>query len=444
MKEYPSIKTKLPGPKALKIIGQDEQYTSPSFTREYPLVVERGSGAMVEDVDGNRFLDFMAGIAVVNAGYSHPKVVEAVKKAAEKFMHICTTDFYVPAIADLAEKLARLMPKTKKRIFFGNSGTEAVEGAMKLARYHTKRPMFIAFFGAFHGRTMGSLGLTASKARQRRHFAPFLSGIHHIPFGYCYRCPYNLSYPSCNMHCVNVLEEQYFNRVMPPEDVAAIFVEPIQGEGGYVVPPPGYHKKLKSICEKYGILFVADEIQSGAGRTGKWRAIDHFDVEPDITTLAKGLASGMPISAIVASEDVMTWKPGSHGSTFGGNPVAAAAANATIELLEEKLMANAASVGAYLKEQLTKMMDRHRLIGDVRGLGLMVGVEFVKDRQTKEKAKEEAEKVIQLAFQKGLLLLTCGENVIRFAPPLVIDKEDVDTALTILDEVLTEVESKKS
>ncbi len=335
MKSYPLIKVPPPGPKAKAVIAQDEAFTSTSYIKEYPLVVEKGEGAMVQDVDGNRFLDFMAGIAVVTTGHSHPRVVEAIKKAADKFLHICATDFYFPSFAALAQKLAEIAPgKSKKRTFLGNSGTEAVEGAIKLARYHTKRPLLISFFGSFHGRSMGALSLTASKMKQRRHFAPFLPGVHHVPFGYCYRCPYNLTYPSCNLHCVNILEEEYFKKEIAPEDVAAVFVEPIQGEGGYVVPPPDYHKRLKEICEKYGILYVADEVQSGMGRTGKWFASEIFGVEPDIITLAKGLASGMPISAIIAKESVMTWPSGTHGSTFGGNPVACEAALVTIELID--------------------------------------------------------------------------------------------------------------
>ena len=444
MKNYPHIKVPPPGPKAKAVIAQDEAFTSTSYIKEYPLVVERGEGAMVQDVDGNRFLDFMAGIAVVTTGHSHPRVVEAIKKSAEKFLHICATDFYFPSFAALAQKMTEIAPgKSKKRTFLGNSGTEAVEGAIKLARYHTKRPLFISFFGSFHGRSMGALSLTASKMKQRKHFAPFLPGVHHVPFGYCYRCPYNLTYPSCNLHCVNILEEEYFTKEIAPEDVAAIFVEPIQGEGGYVVPPLDYHKRLKEICEKYGILYVADEVQSGMGRTGKWFASEIFGVEPDIITVAKGIASGMPISAIVAKESVMTWPSGTHGSTFGGNPVSCEAALVTIELIEETMMANAAKVGSYLIDQLKSMMERHRLIGDVRGYGLMIGIEFVRDRKTKEKAAEETEAIVQKAFLKGLLLLGCGENVIRFAPPLMVDKEDADLALNILDEVLTEVEKER-
>ncbi|HJZ11004.1 MAG TPA: aminotransferase class III-fold pyridoxal phosphate-dependent enzyme, partial [Acidobacteriota bacterium] len=345
--------------------------------------------------------------------------------------------------AALAAKLAAIAPgQSAKKVFLGNSGTEAVEAAIKLSRYHTRRSRLISFFGAFHGRSMGALSLTASKMKQRQHFSPFLPGVTHVPFGYCYRCPYNLTYPSCNLYCVNILEDEYFAKMVPPDDVAAVFVEPIQGEGGYIAPPPDYHKRLKQICEKYGILYVADEVQSGMGRTGKWFASEHFGVEPDIITVAKGIASGMPVSAMIAKSEVMTWPSGSHGSTFGGNPVACEAALATIELVEEKLMANATEVGNYFMDQLRSMMDRHRLIGDVRGYGLMIGIEFVRDRVTKEKAKEEVEAIVYKAFEKGLLLLGCGENTIRIAPPLIVDKEDADLGLNILDEVLTEVESR--
>lgn len=444
MKNYPFIKVAPPGPRAKEVIQQDEEYTSTSYIKEYPLVVERGEGTMVEDVDGNRFLDFMAGIAVVTTGHSHPKVVDAIKKAADKFLHICSTDFYYPSFAALARKMAEITPGSfSKKVFLGNSGTEAIEAAIKLSRYHTRRSRLISFFGAFHGRSMGALSLTASKMKQRQHFSPFLPGVTHVPYGYCYRCPYNLTYPSCNLYCVNVLEDEYFAKMVPPDDVAAVFVEPIQGEGGYIVPPPDYHQRLKQICEKYGILYVADEVQSGMGRTGKWFASEHYGVEPDIIAVAKGIASGMPVSAMVAKSEVMTWPSGSHGSTFGGNPVACEAAIATIELVEDHLMQNATEVGGYLTQQMRNMMERHRLIGDVRGVGLMIGIEFVRDRVTKEKAREETDLIVQKAFQKGLLLLGCGENMIRLAPPLVVDKEDADKALTILDEVLTDIENSR-
>jgi 4-aminobutyrate aminotransferase len=444
MKNYPFIKIAPPGPRAKEVIQQDEEYTSTSYIKEYPLVVERGEGTMLEDVDGNRFLDFMAGIAVVTTGHSHPKIVDEIKKAADKFLHICSTDFYYPSFANLARKMAEIAPGNgAKKVFLGNSGTEAIEAAIKLSRYHTRRSRLISFFGAFHGRSMGALSLTASKMKQRQHFSPFLPGVTHVPFGYCYRCPYNLTYPSCNLYCVNVLEDEYFAKMVPPDDVAAVFVEPIQGEGGYIVPPPDYHQRLKQICEKYGILYVADEVQSGMGRTGKWFASEHYGVEPDIIAVAKGIASGMPISAMIAKSEVMTWPSGSHGSTFGGNPVSCAAAIATIELVEDGLMQNATEVGNYLMHQMRNMQERHRLIGDVRGVGLMIGIEFVKDRVTKEKAKDETDLIVQKAFQKGLLLLGCGENMIRLAPPLIVDKEDADMALTILDEVLTDIERMK-
>ncbi len=316
MKDYPKIKVAPPGPRAKEVIAADEAYTSTSYIKEYPLVVERGKGTMVEDVDGNRFLDFMAGIAVVTTGHSHPKVVDAIKHASEKFLHICSTDFYYPSFAALAKKMAEIAPgPSQKKVFLGNSGTEAVEAAIKLTRYHTRRSRLISFFGAFHGRSMGALSLTASKMKQRQHFSPFLPGVTHVPFGYCYRCPYNLTYPSCNLYCVNVLEEEYFAKMVPPDDVAAVFVEPIQGEGGYIVPPPDYHKRLKQICEKYGIIYVADEVQSGMGRTGKWFASEHFGVEPDVITVAKGIASGMPVSAMIAKSecnDMARRKPRQH------------------------------------------------------------------------------------------------------------------------------------
>ena len=442
MRNYPEITVAPPGPRAREIVARDAAHVSTSNGKQYPLVVARGLGAMIEDVDGNRYLDFMAGIAVVTAGHSHPRVVAAVKRAVESFQHICGSDFYFESFAELAGRLCRLAPgDAPRRVAFGNSGTEAVEAALKLARHHTGRPRFLAFTGAFHGRTMGALSLSASKAKHRRGFAPLLPDVTHVPYAYCYRCPYGLEHPSCDLHCVDVIEEQHFAHELPPEEVAAVFVEPILGEGGYVPPPPDYHRRLKALCEKYGILYVADEVQTGTGRTGRFFASEGYGVEPDIVTLAKGLASGLPIGATIARADLMTWPPGSHGSTFGGNPLACAAALATIELLEQGLMARAKDLGAVLLAGLRALQERHRLIGDVRGRGLMIGVELVRELETKEPAAQEAERVVRRSFEKGLLLLTCGESVVRFAPPLVIEREDVERALSILDEVLTEVEA---
>jgi 4-aminobutyrate aminotransferase len=341
----------------------------------------------------------------------------------------------------LAEALARITPgRGPKRTFFSNSGTEAVEAAFKLARYRTRRPLTIAFQGAFHGRTMGALSLTGSKAVQRRHFSPLVPGVTHVPYGYCYRCPYGLTYPSCELHCVNVIRDVYFKSLVPPEDVAAIVVEPIQGEGGIVVPPPEFHPMLAKLAREFGILFIVDEVQSGMGRTGKLFAIEHWGVEPDILATGKGIASGLPMGATVASADLMTWQAGAHANTFGGNPIACEAALATIDLLEKKLVANAAAVGEYLLRELRQLMGRHWLIGDVRGKGLMIGVECVRDRESKEMAVQERNEVIQRCFRKGLLLLGAGQSVIRLVPPLMVTRGEADAALEILDAALADVE----
>jgi 4-aminobutyrate aminotransferase len=370
-------------------------------------------------------------------------VVQAIKDQAERLLHMSGTDFYYEPQIVLAKKLASLAPgEGVKRTYFGNSGAEAVEAAFKLARYHTRRELNIAFFGAFHGRTMGALSLTASKTIQKKHYYPVVPGITHIPYAYCYRCPYNLCYPDCGLYCVHWVEDTLFRTTMPPEEVAAIFVEPIQGEGGYIVPPPGFHKELYRIARKYDILYVADEVQSGMGRTGKMFAMEHFGVAPDIMALAKGIASGMPLGATIARKEIMDWEAGSHASTFGGNPVSCQAALATIQLLEESLMANAAVQGERMIQKLRDMQKNYECMGDVRGKGLMIGVELVKDRTTKERASEWRNKVVRRAFEKGLLLLGCGENTIRFCPPLIVTEEDVDLCLTLFEEALREVTSK--
>jgi 4-aminobutyrate aminotransferase len=430
----PDIKTALPGPKAKAIIDRDHQYTAPAYGRVYPLVVKQGQGMVVEDVDGNLFLDFMAGIAVCSTGHSHPRVVQAIEEQARKFLHICGSDYYYEPMADLAEKLGRLAPgAAPKKIFFTNSGAEAVEAAFKLARHHTKRQHVIAFHGAFHGRTLGALSLTASRASHRAYFGPLIPGVHHLPYGFCRRCPYRLTYGSCGIECVSVIEKSLFRHEVRPDEVAAIFVEPIQGEGGYVVPPPEYLPMLQDLCRKHGILLVTDEIQSGFGRTGKMFASEHWGIEPDIVCAAKGIASGMPLGAMIARAEISTWTRSSHGSTFGGNPVACAAALATIELLEEGLVENAAKVGAVLKERLTALKGRHAVIGDVRGLGLMIGVEFEKDDGSHAHDSELRDRVMQKCFEKGLLLLSCGESTLRFCPPLIVTAEETKTAVAIFD-----------
>ena len=434
---FPMLVTPVPGPNARRILALDQQYVSPSYTRAYPLVVRRGQGAIVEDVDGNRFLDFSAGIAVVATGHCHPRVVEAIQKQAAELIHMSGTDFYYEGMARLGQKLAEIAPgDTPKKVYFGNSGTEAVEAAMKLARYHTGRDKFIAFLGAFHGRTMGALSLTASKPVQRRGFGPLIPGVYHVPYAYCYRCPYGLTPDSCAVECATVIERELFRTILPPKEVAAIVVEPIQGEGGYIVPPPKFLRELRRIADQHGIALVFDEVQCGMGRTGKMWACQHAEVAPDILATAKGIASGMPLGVTIASADFMSWGPGAHASTFGGNPVSIAAALATIELLEESLVENAAQIGRRMLDRLQEWPRRFPVVGDVRGMGLMIGIELVIDQQSKQKAPALRDRAIEMAFERGLLLLGCGENVVRLMPPLMIDADQADFALDVLEKVI--------
>jgi 4-aminobutyrate aminotransferase len=427
--QVPWIRTELPGPRGSQLIATDEQYTSPSYTRVYPLAVERGYGAVIEDVDGNRFLDFTAGIAVCSTGHCHPRVIGAVQQQAAKLLHMSGTDFYYAPQGELAKKLAEISPGSgAKRVFFTNSGAESVEAAFKLARYHTGRQHMIAFFGAFHGRTLGALSLTGSKVVQRRGFAPLIPMVSHVDYPNSYR-------GSSYLETLNQLED-LFRRTVAPQEVAAIIVEPIQGEGGYIVPPPEFHREIRKLCDQHGILLVADEVQSGMGRTGKMFAMEHWDVVPDILCLAKGIASGMPLGAIIARADIMDWGPGSHASTFGGNPVSCVAALETIRLIEEELMENARVVGGHLKSRLIDLMAKHRLIGDVRGLGMMIGVELVRDRESKEAASTERDEIVQACFRRGLLMLGCGVSTLRFCPPLVVTKEQCDVTVEIIDSVL--------
>jgi 4-aminobutyrate aminotransferase len=443
--QTPHIVTELPGEIARALVARSDSTVSPSLPRAYPLVVKRAEGLIVEDVDGNLFLDCAAGIAVCSTGHCHPTVVKAIQDQATRLLHICGADFYDPNYISLSERLGEMAPgDDPKRVFLANSGAEAVEAALKLARHSSDRPRVVAFFGAFHGRTMGAVSLTASKSVYHGGFGPMVPGIAHVPYAYCYRCAYNLTYPSCNHACVDFIEDVLFARSFPAHEVAALFVEPVQGEGGYIVPPPSWLSRLRGLCDKYGILLVADEVQSGMGRTGKMFAIEHWDVEPDIICLAKALASGMPLSAMIAREEIMNWPAGAHGITFGGNPVCCAAAEATLDVLEqERLMDNAARVGANLLSGLRELAEESRLIGDVRGLGLMIGVEMVKDKHTKAMAKEEANQVVLEAFKRGLLLLPCGPNSIRFSPPLTITQAQADTALDIFATALKEVEGRK-
>lgn len=436
---YPRIVVPPPGPKARAIVDRDAEWTSHCYIKEYPLAIARGDGVMVEDIDGNRYLDFMAGIAVASTGYGHPRVVKAIQDAAANFLHICGSDFYYEGMAALCERLSRVAPgPTKKRVFLTNSGTEATEGAIKLARYATRRTAMIAFKGAFHGRSTGAVSLTSSKARQHAGFGPLLPDVHHVDYAYRYRCRHCSDQPACTNGCVTSIESDLFARHLDPHDVAAIFVEPVQGEGGYVVPPPGFLRELRALCDRYGILLVFDEIQSGVGRTGKMFACEHDGVEPDILLTAKGLGSGMPIGAMIVRETVDKWQHGSHGSTFGGNPVCCAAALATLDVVEGGAIANAAVQGERLLAGARALMEKHSCIGDVRGLGLMVGIEFVKDRATREPAGDLVHRIVELAFSRGLLLLGAGKSALRLAPPLVIDTVDIDRGLAMIDACIGE------
>jgi 4-aminobutyrate aminotransferase len=394
----------------------------------------------VRDVDGNQYIDFNSGLAVLNVGHSHPRVVQAIRDQAERLLHYSWTDFYYKPIVDLAEQLSRITPGAfPKKVFMSNTGAEAVETAMKAARWHTARPLFIAYTGAFHGRTFGALSLTASKPVQRRRFYPLLSGITHVPYPYCYRCPFHLEHPECGMWCVDFIEEEVMKKYHPPENTAAMFVEPIQGEGGYVVPPEDYFQRLKRMLDRHDILLVDDEIQAGMGRTGKWFAIEHWGIVPDIVATAKALGSGLPIGATVAKEEIMDWEAGSHANTFGGNPVACAAALQVIDIIkQERLLENADRLGAYLLRRLKEFQERYSMIGDVRGKGLMVGVEIVKDRETKEPAAQDIQDIMKKCFKRGLAIVSAGKSTMRFAPPLIITPQLMDTGLDIFEGVLKE------
>ncbi len=439
--DAPEIRTPLPGPKAKAIIDRDRQFVSPSYTRDYPFVIARGEGAVVEDVDGNRFLDCAAGIAVNSTGVSHPDVVKAICEQAGKFIHMSGTDFYYEPQVRLAEELAAIAPiDGAVRTFFGNSGTEATEASIKLARYHTKRQGIIAFLGSFHGRSMGSLSLTASKVIQRRGFGPLVPGVYHARYPEPYR--FKGSADECAAECLSYIRDQLFVQLIAPDEVAAIVVEPIQGEGGYIVPPAAFLQGLRELATEHGIVLVVDEVQSGMGRTGKMFASDHFGLRADVVNIAKGIASGLPLGVTCARADVMSWPPGAHASTFGGNPVSCAAASATIKLLKESLVANAASVGAHMLDGLRELQRKHRLIGDVRGLGLMIGIELVRNRETKERAIDERNALVQSMFRRGVLLLGAGKNAVRIAPPLVLTKSQADTLLRVMDEALTELSQR--
>ncbi len=438
--DLPILTGPVPGPRAQAVIERDAKTVSPSYTRCYPLVAKKGEGAIVEDVDGNRFLDFTAGIAVVATGHCHPRVVEAIQQQAARLIHMSGTDFYYEELVALAEKLDEIAPgDVPRRVSFGNSGAEAMEGAIKLARYATGRDKIIAFFGSFHGRTMGALSLTSRKAVQRARFGPLVPGVVHAPYPYCYRCPYGQTPENCAVECVKHIEDTLLKTIAPAEETAAIVVEPVQGEGGYIVPPQRFFDELSRVARANGILLVFDEVQSGMGRTGKMWAADHFGVVPDILAVAKGIASGLPLGATVARADLMTWPPGAHASTFGGNPVACAAALVTIELLQQELVENARVMGEYLMDRMRRWPARFPIVGDVRGLGLMLGIEIVRDQATKEKAAAWRDRIETLAFERGLLVLGAGDNTLRLCPPLIINRDQCDFALDTLEACLQQV-----
>ncbi len=441
----PRLICPLPGPRAKAAVEADDRLISPSYTRSYPLVARRGRGIRVEDADGNEFLDFAAGIAVVSTGHCHPEVVAAIQKQAAELIHISGTDFYCELMTDLAGRLSAIAPMPgPHKFFYGNSGAEAIECALKLARYHTGRQQIISFLGAFQGRTMGALSLTGSKPQQKRRFAPLVPGVTHVPYPYAYRgcAGGEQEQEAFSLACARYIEEKLFKTILPPEEVAAIFVEPIQGEGGYVVAPDNFLRELRAICNRHGILLVVDEVQCGAGRTGKWWAIQHSGVEPDIVCMAKGIASGMPLGVCMARADIMDWVSGSHASTFGGNPVSIAAALATIDILSREAISNAARVGAQMLERLRGWTQTHPLVGDVRGRGLMIGIELVKDKATHEPAPALRNRVETLAFERGLMILGCGESSLRLCPPLIVSEQEATVALDILEESITLAEKE--
>lgn len=434
-----ATKLNVPGPKAQELIERDNRTISASYPRDYPFAMSHGKGTEVWDVDGNRYLDFAAGIAVCATGHSHPDVVRAIQQQAEKFIHI-SSDFYHEKWVQLGEKLDEIAPfKEDALCFMTNSGAEAVEAAIKLARYRTGRPRFIGFHGGFHGRTMGALSFTSSKAVQRRGFNQTMPGVTLVPYPNTYRprLQFDASREDYGIACINYIENVIFTYECPPDEVAAILLEPMQGEGGYVIPPPSFFPRLRALCDKYGILLIADEVQSGMGRTGKWWAIQHWATEPDIICVAKGIASGMPLGAMIARKSVMTWPAGAHGNTYGGNPLSCAASLETIRLLEAGYMRNAAETGRYALDILDEMQARHPSMGEVRGEGLFIGVEFVKDKATKERAPDIRNHVIHAGFEHGLLLLGCGRNTIRITPPLCVTRAEVDEGLEIFEHAVT-------
>jgi len=438
------LKTPIPGPKAQAVIARDKAILM-TTTKTSPIVAESGEGVWITDVDGNRLLDFSSGVAVNNVGYAHPEVVRAVREQVGRLSHFAGTDYYYEKQVRLAERIAGIVPGTfAKKVFFTNSGTESAEAALKIARWQRQKPIVIGLLGAFHGRTMGALSMTTSKPVQRARYAPYVTGGHHIPAPNCYRCPYKLEYPSCDLYCAKILKELYFQTSIPPEDVAAMIVEPVMGEGGYIVPPKGWHAKVKSILDEHGILFIDDEVQAGIGRTGHWFAIEHHGIVPDILTMAKAIGGGLPMGAVALRADLDFTVNGAHSNTFGGNLVAAAASLATLDVIEkEHLLDNARTQGAYLLRRLQELASRHEEIGDVRGLGLMTATEFVKDRRTKEPAVKFRDHVLEETYRRGLILLPCGTSTLRYIPPLIVRREEIDEAIEILDAAIVAARSRE-
>jgi len=442
-KRFAKVGPTLPGKKGAEVVRKTAEYLSPSISRFYPLVIESAHGSLVRDVDGNQFIDFSSGIAVLSTGSTHPKVVEAIRRQSEKFIHYSYTDFYYENVVELSEKLISMVPGNfPKMVYYGNSGAEAVEAAMKLTRNYTRRPIFLAHSGSFHGRTMGALSLTASKPIQRKGSLPLVPDTVHFPFPYCYRCPWKQTFPECDYYCVDYFKEQYLEKFVPVDEVAAYFFESIQGEGGYVVPPPDYFHKMEFL-RKEGVLFVSDEIQTGVGRTGKFLGIENFNVIPDVVTIAKGIASGLPLSAMVAKSEVMkSWKPGQHASTFGANPVAVEAALATLEIINsERLMENARRLGEKAVKRLLEWKEKYEIVGDVRGLGLFIGIEIVKNKRSKARGEEEAKKIMDYCFRHGALVIMAGRNTLRVIPPLNILEDELTEGLDMLEEGIAEVNS---
>ncbi|MGA9475585.1 MAG: acetyl ornithine aminotransferase family protein [Terriglobales bacterium] len=440
----PKIQTALPGPNALRVLAGDEKFISPSYTRSYPLVAKRGRGIVVEDVDGNEFFDFSAGIAVTSTGHCHPAVVAAIQKQAAELIHMSGTDFYYESMVTLAERLSKIAPMPgPHKIYYGNSGAEAIECALKLARYHTKRQQVIAFLGAFHGRTMGALSLTASKPQQKRRFSPLVPGVTHVRYPDVYRGAVgSQDAEEFALSCARYIEDRLFKTILAPEEVAAIFVEPIQGEGGYVVAPTVFMQELRRICDKHGILLVVDEVQSGIGRTGKWFAVEHTGVHPDMVCMAKGIASGMPLGVTMTRAEIMDWVPGSHASTFGGNPVCIAAALATLDVIEkEGLLRNSQEVGNHMMKRMVDWPKKHKIVGDIRGRGLMIGVDIVKDQKTREYGNAERDRVVENAFERGVLFLGAGPSTVRIAPALIVTRDEADVAVDVLEESIAAVEA---